>query len=190
MPYVAGKGFTEVSRRYGLKPEEIVKLGSNENPYGPSPKVAEALQDISPERYPEPEELMAGLAGYTGFPEEMIVIGAGMDGVMDTLTRLFLEKGDQNLHTHPHLQLLRDPDILKRREARLFASAARNSRVPMTIPADTKMAFLCSPNNPTGNVTDEEEVRALLESTDAIVFLDEAYVEFAEQSLADARERV
>ena len=55
MPYVAGKGFTEVSRRYGLKPEEIVKLGSNENPYGPSPKVAEALQNISPERYPEPE---------------------------------------------------------------------------------------------------------------------------------------
>ena len=45
------------------------------------------------------------------------------------------------------------------------------------------MAFLCSPNNPTGNVTAEEEVRALLESTDAIVFLDEAYVEFAEQSL-------
>ena len=45
------------------------------------------------------------------------------------------------------------------------------------------MAFICSPNNPTGNVTDEEEVRALLESTDAIVFLDEAYVEFAEQSL-------
>ncbi len=40
MPYVAGKGITEVSRRYGLKPEEIVKLGSNENPYGPSPKVA------------------------------------------------------------------------------------------------------------------------------------------------------
>ena len=93
-PYVAGKGFTEISRKYGLQPEEIVKLGSNENPYGPSPKVAGALQNISPERYPEPEELMAGLAGYTGFPEEMIAIGAGMDGVMDTLTRLFLEKED------------------------------------------------------------------------------------------------
>ncbi len=105
-----------------------MKLGSNENPYGPSPKVAEALQNISPERYPEPEELMAGLAGYTGFPEEMIVIGAGMDGVMDTLTRLFLEKGDQNLHTHPYLQLLRDPDNLMRRLSRFLASRELNSK--------------------------------------------------------------
>ena len=70
-PYVAGKGFTEISRRYGLDPADIVKLGSNENPYGPSPKVFEALQNVSPERYPEPEELMEGLARYTGSPEEM-----------------------------------------------------------------------------------------------------------------------
>ena len=53
-----------------------------------------------------------------------------------------------------------------------------------------KMAFLCSPNNPTGNVTVEEEVRALVESTDAIVFLDEAYVEFADQSLVRPGEGV
>ena len=98
---MAGKGFGEISRKYGIEPEEIVKLGSNENPYGPSPKVAEALADISPERYPEPEELMAGLAGYTGYPEEMIMIGAGMDGVMDTLTRLFLEQGDRTFIPTP-----------------------------------------------------------------------------------------
>ena len=183
MPYVAGKGFTEVSRRYGLKPEEIVKLGSNENPYGPSPKVAEALQDISPERYPEPELLMAGLAGYTGFPEEMIAIGAGMDGVMDTLTRLFLEEGDRTFIPTPTFSYYEILTILSNAKP-VFSPRGKEFEVPLNIPADTKMAFLCSPNNPTGNVTDEEEVRALLESTDAIVFLDEAYVEFAEQSLA------
>jgi histidinol-phosphate aminotransferase len=183
MPYVAGKGFTEVSRRYGLKPEEIVKLGSNENPYGPSPKVAKALQDISPERYPEPELLMAGLAGYIGFPEEMIVIGAGMDGVMDTLTRLFLEEGDRTFIPIPTFSYYEILTVLNGAKP-VFSQRGRDFEVPMNIPADTKMAFLCSPNNPTGNVTDEKEVRALLESTDAIVFLDEAYVEFAEQSLA------
>jgi histidinol-phosphate aminotransferase len=183
MPYVAGKGFTEVSRRYGLKPEEIVKLGSNENPYGPSPKVAEALRDISPERYPEPELLMAGLAGYTGFPEEMIVIGAGMDGVMDTLTRLFLEEGDKTFIPTPTFSYYEILTILSGAKP-VFSQRGDEFEVPMSIPADTKMAFLCSPNNPTGNVTVEQEVRALLESTDAIVFLDEAYVEFAEQSLA------
>jgi histidinol-phosphate aminotransferase len=182
-PYVAGKGFTEVSRRYGLKPEEIVKLGSNENPYGPSPKVAKALQDISPERYPEPELLMAGLAGYIGFPEEMIVIGAGMDGVMDTLTRLFLEEGDRTFIPIPTFSYYEILTVLNGAKP-VFSQRGRDFEVPMNIPADTKMAFLCSPNNPTGNVTDEKEVRALLESTDAIVFLDEAYVEFAEQSLA------
>lgn len=183
MPYVAGKGFTEVSRKYGLKPEEIVKLGSNENPYGPSPKVAEALQNVSPERYPEPELLMAGLAGYTGFPEEMIVIGAGMDGVMDTLTRLFLEKGDRTFIPTPTFSYYEILTVLSGAKP-VFSPRGKEFEVQTNIPADTKMAFLCSPNNPTGNVTDEEEVRALLESTDAIVFLDEAYVEFAEQSLA------
>ena len=94
-PYVAGKGFGEISRRYGLEPANIVKLGSNENPYGPSPRAKEALASAAMERYPEPEALLEGLASYTGFPEEMIVIGAGMDGVMDTLSRIFLEKGDR-----------------------------------------------------------------------------------------------
>lgn len=183
MPYVAGKGFTEVSRKYGLKPEEIVKLGSNENPYGPSPRVAEALQNISPERYPEPELLMVGLAGYTGFPEEMIVIGAGMDGVMDTLTRLFLEKGDRTFIPTPTFSYYEILTILSGAEP-VFSPRGKEFEVQTNIPAETKMAFLCSPNNPTGNVTDEEEVRALLESTNAIVFLDEAYVEFAEHSLA------
>lgn len=182
-PYVAGKGFTEVSRKYDLLPEKIVKLGSNENPYGPSPKVAEALQNISPERYPEPEELMAGLAGYTGFPEEMIAIGAGMDGVMDTLTRLFLEKGDRTLIPTPTFSYYEILTVLCGASP-VFSPRGSEFEVPMNIPADTKMAFICSPNNPTGNVTDEEEVRRLLESTDAILFLDEAYVEFAEQSLA------
>lgn len=183
MPYVAGKGFTEVSRKYGLKPEEIVKLGSNENPYGPSPKVAGALQNISPERYPEPEELMAGLAGYTGFPEEMIVIGAGMDGVMDTLARLFLEKGDQTFIPTPTFSYYEILTVLCGATP-VFSPRGKDFEVAAHIPADIKMAFLCSPNNPTGNVTGEDEVRALLESTDAIVFLDEAYVEFADQSLA------
>jgi histidinol-phosphate aminotransferase len=181
-PYVAGKGFTEVSRKYGLQPEEIVKLGSNENPYGPSPRVAEALRNISPERYPEPEELMAGLAGYTGFPEEMIVIGAGMDGVMDTLTRLFLEKGDRTFIPTPTFSYYEILTVLCGASP-VFSPRGIEFEVPLTMPAETKMAFICSPNNPTGNVTGEEEVRRLLESTDAIVFLDEAYVEFAERSL-------
>ena len=183
-PYVAGKGFVEISRRYGLEPAEIVKLGSNENPYGPSPRVKEALQDISPERYPEPEELLAGLARYTGFPEEMLVIGAGMDGVMDTLTRLFLEKGDRTFIPTPTFSYYEILTVLADAEP-LFSPRGPDFQIPERIPKDVKMAFLCSPNNPTGNVLKEDELCRLLETTEAIVFLDEAYVEFADRSLAE-----
>ncbi len=183
-PYVAGKGFTEISRRYGLNPEDIVKLGSNENPYGPSPKVFEALQNVSPERYPEPEELMEGLARYTGFPQEMLVIGAGMDGVMDTLTRLFLEKGDRTFIPTPTFSYYEILTVLAEAEP-LFSPRGPEFQIEPTVPKDVKMTFLCSPNNPTGNVLKEEELCRLLETTDAIVFLDEAYVEFAERSLAE-----
>ncbi len=183
-PYVAGKGYTEISRKYGISPDNIVKLGSNENPYGPSPKAIRAMQEISPERYPEPEELMEALSGYTGFPEEMIVIGAGMDGVMDTLTRLFLEMGDSALI---HIPTFSYYEILTTMAGAtpVFSPRGPDFQASTEIPDGTKMVFLCSPNNPTGNIMPEESVRKVLESTDAIVFLDEAYVEFANRSLID-----
>ncbi len=183
-PYVAGKGFGEISRKYGISPSRIVKLGSNENPYGPSPRVAQALASISPERYPEPEALLAGLSAYTGFPEEMIVIGAGMDGVMDTLTRIFLEKGDRTFIPTPTFSFYEILSILAGANP-VFASRDASFAASTAIPPHTKMAFFCSPNNPTGNLMREEDVRALLEGSDAIVFLDEAYVEFAEKSMIE-----
>jgi histidinol-phosphate aminotransferase len=185
---VAGKGFGEISRRYGIPQEAIIKLGSNENPYGPSPKVTEALSAISPERYPEPEELSSGLSSYTGFPEDMILIGAGMDGVMDTLSRIFLEKGDRTFIPTPTFSYYEILTIMAG-GVPLFSARGPNFEVAEDVPQDAKMAFLCSPNNPTGNVISEEEVRAILESTGAIVFLDEAYVEFAEKSLINLVKR-
>ena len=179
---MAGKGYIEISRLYGVPPEKIVKLGSNENPYGPSPKVLSALQGISPERYPEPEELMEGLAGYTGHPEEMIVIGSGMDGVMDILTRLFLEKGDRTLIYTPTFSYYEILTTLCGATP-LFVARGLRFDISTDIPKEVKMVFICSPNNPTGNLTREEDVKKVLESTEAIVFLDEAYVEFADRSL-------
>jgi histidinol-phosphate aminotransferase len=181
-PYVAGKGFTEISKKYGLVPEQIVKLGSNENPYGPSPNVLQALQGISPERYPEPEELIEGLAGYAGYPSEMIVIGAGMDGVMDTLTRMFLDKGDKTIIYTPTFSYYEILTTLCGATP-LYAPRGPQFEIFLEVPGDVKMVFICSPNNPTGNVTQEKDIRRILESTEALVFLDEAYVEFADQSM-------
>ena len=181
-PYVAGKGFGEISRKYGLDAADIVKLGSNENPYGPSPKAREALASVAMERYPEPEELLAGLSAYTGFPEEMILIGAGMDGVMDTLSRIFLDPGDATFIPTPTFSYYEILTIMAAARP-IFSPRGEQHELAEAVPAGAKMAFLCSPNNPTGNVLSQEQLRAVLESTDAIVFLDEAYVEFSERSL-------
>ena len=181
-PYIAGKGYTEISRKYGVPPEKIVKLGSNENPYGPSPKVLSAMQRVSPERYPEPEELITSLAEYTKCPEQMIVIGAGMDGVMDTLTRLFLDKGEKTQIYTPTFSYYEILTTLCGATP-LFVPRGPRFEISTKIREEVKMVFICSPNNPTGNLTSGEDVKTILESTKSIVFLDEAYVEFAERSL-------
>jgi histidinol-phosphate aminotransferase len=181
-PYVAGKGYVEISRRYGLHPDDVIKLGSNENPYGPSTRVLEAIRGISPERYPEPEELIEALSGYTGYPPEMIIIGAGMDGIMDTITRLFLDKGDRTFIPVPTFSYY---EILTELCGAQPYFSMRGARFDLSedIPKDVKLAFICSPNNPTGNATPEGDVRRLVEGTDGIVFLDEAYVEFADNDV-------
>ncbi len=181
-PYIAGKGYVEISRKYGLVPESIIKLGSNENPYGPSPRAIAAMREVSPERYPEPEELIESLSRYTGYPPEMIIIGAGMDGVMDTLTRLFLEKGDMTFLPIPTFSYY---EILTRLcgAEPIFAERGPKFGVPGGTPRGIKMAFICSPNNPTGNTISEKDLRQIVESTDGVVFLDEAYADFADHSL-------
>ncbi|TRZ69290.1 MAG: histidinol-phosphate transaminase [Methanothrix sp.] len=180
-PYVAGKGIGEIAKGYGFAPEKIVKLGSNENPYGPGPRVWEAMAGTRLERYPEMDDLVEALAGYAGASPEDVVVGTGMDGVMDTLTRLFLDPGDRTLIFTPTFSYY---EILTRLCGAEPVFSARGSRFEADpdIPDDLKLIFICSPNNPTGNEIPEKDLRAIVETTDAIVFLDEAYAEFGDQS--------
>lgn len=107
-----------------------------------------------------------------------------MDGVMDTLTRIFLEKGDRTFIPTPTFSYYEILTVLAGAEP-VFSPLGPDFRIQETVPKEAKMAFICSPNNPTGNALKEEELCRLLETTEAIVFLDEAYVEFAERSLAE-----
>ncbi len=82
--------------KLGLKPEQIAKLDGNENPYGPSPKVAEALARIRPELYPDPfhTALREAIADYAGAPAERIMFGNGSDELLELVIRLLLSPGD------------------------------------------------------------------------------------------------
>jgi len=169
------------------------KLGSNENPLGPSPKAVDALIEHASKVsiYPSADacELVDALSGYTGFPASNIAAsGPGMDGLIDGLMRLIITRGDEVIIPTPTFSyyeiaarangavpvfVKRDEDYAVDVEALLEAVSSR-----------TKVIFLCSPNNPSGNLVSELDVRAIAESTRSLVFVDEAYVEFADSSLA------
>ena len=78
-PDEVGPDPSEVSAKYGLPPERIVILSRNENPYGPSPSIWDAMRSADPARYPDPEQFSRAVSGYTGYGMENIVAGAGMD---------------------------------------------------------------------------------------------------------------
>ncbi|HWQ49528.1 MAG TPA: histidinol-phosphate transaminase [Methanosarcina sp.] len=192
--YVPGKSIEEIASAYGLDPASIIKLGSNENPLGPSLKAVQALVDTAPcaNIYPSADaiELREALSKYTGFPvSNIIASGPGMDGLLDGLCRLIIEKGDEVIVPTPTFAYYElparacggKPVFVRRKqdfsidpEKLLEAASSR-----------TKIIFLCSPNNPSGNLLPENDLRKILENTRALVFVDEAYVEFADRNLAE-----
>jgi len=189
--YVPGKSIEEIVASYGIKPENIIKLGSNENPLGPSQKSVEAVRAIADgiNIYPSVDaaELRTALSKYVGYPEDQVVMGAGMDGIVDTMMRLFINTGTSAIITTPTFSYYEiavrsaggSPVFVKRQSDFSIDTKA----VLSSIDENTRIIFLCSPNNPTGNTISETDVRTIVESTNAIVFLDEAYVEFAQKSM-------
>jgi len=178
----AGPDPLEISHRYGISEENIVVLSRNENPYGPSPLLHAALKDVPLNWYPNSQQFLKSLSRYTGYPEECLVVGAGMDEIITTICRIFLGRGDAALIPVPTYNFYGlAVELCGARP--IYQPRIAGFDVDRQIPKNIKMTFLCSPNNPTGNALSEEDVRAVLESTESIVFLDEAYAEFAEKSL-------
>ena len=191
--YVPGKSIEEIALKYGLDPEKIIKLGSNENPLGPSPLAVSAIQEKTGKvhLYPPSDalDLRSALSEYTGYPEKNIVVsGNGMDGILDTIMRLFMTPGAESVIPIPTFSYYEIATLANGGKP-VFVKRNRDfeishSDILAKVNSNTKMIFLCSPNNPSGNVISEEEVRKILDKTRAIVFIDEAYVEFAQADLS------
>ena len=169
---------------------ETAKLDGNENPYGCSPRVQKALakfQDYN--RYPDPDQRIVrkALAGYSGAVAESIVAGAGSDDLIDIILRLFIEPGDRVINCpptfgmYPFCTVITGGEVIKvprRADFSLDLPAVKKA-----INATTKIIFIASPNNPSGNQAGEAEIKELL-SMGLMVVVDEAYVEFSGNSLA------
>lgn len=184
-PYQPGKPITELAREMGIPVDSIVKLASNENPLGMSPKarlaVEAALSGV--ERYPDQFELIAKIARKAGVAANQVVLGNGSNDVLDLIARVFLAPGRSAVFAQHAFAVY--PLATLSTGAELIATPAKNyghdlAAMLVAIRPDTRIVWIANPNNPTGNFLPYPEIRAFLEavSKDVIVVLDEAYNEY------------
>jgi histidinol-phosphate aminotransferase len=174
-----------LSRRAELSAGKIVKLDGNENPYGCSPKVYQALATYPYyHNYPDPEqrELRKALEEYTGLGYQHIVCGTGSDDLIDLILRLFLEPDDEVINCPPTFGMYPFStdvcgglvvDVSRIENFTLDMTGIKKALTPRT-----KVIFVASPNNPTGDTAAEKEIRELLDRG-RVVVVDEAYFEFS-----------
>jgi histidinol-phosphate aminotransferase len=183
---------TEVlSQEAELPSEKIIKLDGNENPYGCSPRVYQALATYPYyHNYPDPEqrELRKALEEYTGLSRQHIVCGMGSDDLIDLILRLFLKPGDEVINCPPTFGMyLFSTDVCGGRVIdvpRTEGFALDMVGIEQALTKRTKVIFVASPNNPTGNTTTEKEIMELVD-TGKIVVVDEAYFEFSTVTVAN-----
>ncbi len=184
-PYEPVMSAESLSHRLGMPMDMIVKLDSNENPYGPSILVQEALatNDLF-HRYPDSmaEQVRERLAMYAGSSAKRIVIGAGSDELIDLILMMTIDPGDSVIIPVPTFGVYHTRTTIFGGEP---VQIPRNGdfgldmdRIIQSIDARTKAIFICSPNNPSGNPATNQEVVRLLE-TGILVVVDEAYFEFS-----------
>ncbi|KAL1806811.1 hypothetical protein ACET3Z_029879 [Daucus carota] len=185
-PYQSILPFEVLSTRLGRKPEDIIKLDANENPYGPPPEVFEALGAMKfPYIYPDPESrrLRAALAEDSGLEDKYILVGCGADELIDLIMRCVLEPGDKIVDCPPTFTMYEFDAAVN---GALVIKVPRKSDFSLDVEMIAKVVeqekpkciFLTSPNNPDGSVIHDDALLKILDLP-ILVVLDEAYIEFS-----------
>lgn len=185
-PYQPILPFEVLSTRLGRKPEDIIKLDANENPYGPPPEVFDALGSMKfPYIYPDPESrrLRAALAVDSGLEADYILAGCGADELIDLIMRCVLDPGDKIVDCPPTFTMYEFDAAVNGAHV---VKVPRNSDFSLNVEliADAvkkenpKCIFLTSPNNPDGSIIGDQDLIKILKLP-VLVVLDEAYIEFS-----------
>lgn len=193
--YEPGKPIGEVARELGLDAAAIVKLASNENPFGPSPKAAAAAKAALDQGQLYPDggcfELRRKLAAVFGLGPDQFAIGNGSNELLELLGHVFLRPGDEVVMAHPAFVVYRLVTLLfgaKPVPVPLKAHTHDLAAMARAVTDRTKLVYVGCPNNPTGTANPPGEIGAFArELPDHVVLaLDEAYAEYQEQP-ADLR---
>jgi histidinol-phosphate aminotransferase len=185
-PYEPGKPMEEVERELGIR--DSIKLASNENPLGPSPKAVEAMREVAAKvhRYPDGASfaLRAKLAERLDVEEAQLVFGAGADEILELIAKTLMGPGDEVVYGWPSFAMY--PIVIK-------GMGATGVPVPLdsgfvhdldamarAVTPRTRVVMLCNPNNPTGTSVGAEAFERFVAALpdDVVLAVDEAYYEF------------
>ncbi|GIN21095.1 MAG TPA: histidinol-phosphate transaminase [Bacillus bacterium] len=182
--YAPGKSSEEVQREYGL--DKIVKLASNENPYGTSPHVSKVISSMENFAiYPDGAAtvLRKKVAKYTGVKEDQLIFSSGLDELIQIISKALLDENSNTVMatgTFPqyrHNAVVQNAEI---REVPLQDGRHDLQAMAKEVDDDTKVVWICNPNNPTGTYVNDKELGQFLQSVPShvLVVLDEAYYEY------------
>jgi len=193
--YSASTSPDVLAGKVDVAPQAIVKLNANENPYGCSPRVARALAACNHLHvYPDDGQLRLRtmLADYAGAPVERIVASHGSNTLIDLIVRLFVGPGDAVVNSVPTFDIYRfSTEIAGGTVVNIPRDGNFNvdvKAVKKAINAKTRLIFLATPNNPTGNATPRDDILEILTSGRPVV-VDEAYYEFYGETVVGLTEK-
>ena len=185
VPYQPGKPIEEVEREYGIA--NSIKLASNENPLGPSPKAVQAMRDKLEQLHLYPDGdcfyLKSALANKLGIDAERLIFGNGSNELIELAVRTFMRPGDEAVMAHQAFVVY---------QLVVQASGGVGTIVPLrnfshdlvamgeAMGPKTRIVFLANPNNPTGTIYRRDEWERFLQrvSPDVLIIVDEAYFEY------------
>lgn len=183
--YQPGKPIEEVKKELGL--DEVIKLASNENPYGSSSLVAAAVQEelLNVSVYPDgsSSELTSVLADHLGVEREQIIFGCGSDEVIALITRAFLLPQDESIMADQTFSVYKSNTDIEGGvsiEVPLKDGVHDLDAMLAAVTDRTKIIWICNPNNPTGTIVEHDQFISFMNQVPAhvLVALDEAYCEF------------
>lgn len=186
-PYQPGRSIAEIQREFGVK--KVIKLASNENPMGPSPKAVEAMIESLKEihRYPNPAcyDLRRALAERFDVTVDNVITGHGSEGIMSVILRTFMLDDEEALTSEGTFIGFRV--LAHSRGIKLKTVPLKDYRFDLAAIADaitekTKIIYLANPNNPTGTIFTVREFLQFIARVPShvLIIIDEAYFEFAQ----------
>ncbi len=188
--YEPGRPIEEIKRLYGLR--KIIKLASNENPLGPSPRAVEAIGKARKEinRYPDGSGfyLKKAIARRLNLKLSNIILGNGTNEILHMINLTFADKGDEVIFGSPSFVVYEMEALIQ--EAKIKKIGLKDFRfdlkkISSCVSGTTALIFIANPNNPTGTFVTEDEVRDFMKTVpeEVLVVFDEAYAEYAPHGL-------